>query len=380
MSSSQLRPTDTTARAPGPDLARGIMLLLMALAHSYVFLYATDGHLSAADQATILLEQTLASERARPMFFILFGYGLGQLYLRQQARHQEWSSIRTLLRRRGRFMILIGALHVTLLFYDVVAAYGLVTVVCAAMVRAPDRRLLRLAAWSLPVTFALYLTIGASSAPLATAVPAENPVYALTTRLLGWAASLALIGFVLVPAMTLGIWAARRRILEEPARHQTLLTRAAVIGITLAVLGGLPKAAIDALLWPDPSTAVRAFTSSLHATTGFLGGIGAIALIALISTKVTADRNHIGTAIRSLGQRSLTFYLFQSVAFVSVFAPVAAGLGGRVSFAGAAAIALAVWLTSIALADVMRRAGHRGPAEIALRHLSYRTARGSLSP
>ena len=78
-------PTEIGARALAPDLARGFMLLLMALAHSYVFLYGgADVALSGLDQATVLIEQTATSERARPMFFFLFGYGLTQLYLRQQ--------------------------------------------------------------------------------------------------------------------------------------------------------------------------------------------------------------------------------------------------------------------------------------------------------
>ncbi|OLT24879.1 hypothetical protein BJF83_23680 [Nocardiopsis sp. CNR-923] len=41
------------------------------------------------------------------------------------------------------------------------------------------------------------------------------------------------------PFMT-GVWAARRRLLEEPDRHRSLLRRLAAGGITAAVLGALP--------------------------------------------------------------------------------------------------------------------------------------------
>jgi uncharacterized protein len=169
----------------------------------------------------------------------------------------------------------------------------------------------------------------------------------------------------------LGIWAARRRILEEPERHRPLLVRTAGIGISLAIVGGLPKAAMDSLLWPEPPTMAKAFAGALHGMTGFVGGIGAIALIALIAIKLVHSRGRVVTAIRALGQRSLSFYFFQSVVFVAVFAPFAGGVGARTSFAGAAAVAIAAWLVSVALAELMRRSDYRGPAEIVLRRLTY---------
>ncbi|WP_376774031.1 DUF418 domain-containing protein [Allostreptomyces psammosilenae] len=58
--------------------------------------------------------------------------------------------------------------------------------------------------------------------------------------------------------------------------------------------------------------------------------------------------------------------------FVAVFAPYTLGLGGRLSDAGASAIALATWFGGVLIADRMRRSGHRGPAEILLRRLTYR--------
>jgi uncharacterized membrane protein YeiB len=35
-------------------------------------------------------------------------------------------------------------------------------------------------------------------------------------------------------------------------------------------------------------------------------------------------------------------------------------------------VAVVTWLLSLVIADLMRRAGHRGPAEILLRRLAYR--------
>lgn len=77
------------------------------------------------------------------------------------------------------------------------------------------------------------------------------------------------------------------------------------------------------------------------------------------------------TALAACGQRSLTCYLLQSVAFVAVFVPYTAALGGRLSDAGASAVAVATWLAPVLLVDAMRRAEWRGPAETLLRRLAY---------
>src|SRR5690349_4354934 len=79
------RPTPLGTRALGPDLARGFMLLFIALANSHYFLqgssvlggYPRDG--SAVDSAVTWLISTFVDGRAFPMFGVLFGYGVAQI-------------------------------------------------------------------------------------------------------------------------------------------------------------------------------------------------------------------------------------------------------------------------------------------------------------
>lgn len=54
-----------------------------------------------------------------------------------------------------------------------------------------------------------------------------------------------------------------------------------------------------------------------------------------------------------------------------LFSPYALGLAGRMSDTAAVATGVGVWLATVVLADLMRRAGVRGPAEAALRRLTY---------
>ncbi|GGO74391.1 DUF418 domain-containing protein [Nonomuraea cavernae] len=71
----------------------------------------------------------------------------------------------------------------------------------------------------------------------------------------------------------------------------------------------------------------------------------------------------------------MSLYLFQSVVFVVVFGPYGLRLQDDLGLAGATGVAAATWLLSLVIADLLRRAGHRGPAEILLRRLAYRQRR-----
>ena len=53
--------------------------------------------------------------------------------------------------------------------------------------------------------------------------------------------------------------------------------------------------------------------------------------------------------------------------------PYTLGWGATLGTGGAAVVALCTWLVSVLLADLLRRAGRRGPAEVLLRRLTYQS-------
>jgi len=173
------------------------------------------------------------------------------------------------------------------------------------------------------------------------------------------------------PGAIFGIWAARRRILDEPETHRRFLISTSTIFTAVSVLGALPAILIDNGTWTHPSTAATIAVSVLQPLTGYFGGIALTGLVALAAIAVGSATDPVTTAIAALGQRSLSFYLFQSIAFMILFWPWILGLQGGVGLTGATLIAAAVWLVSVVMADLMRRAGYRGPAETLLRRLSY---------
>jgi uncharacterized membrane protein YeiB len=173
-------------------------------------------------------------------------------------------------------------------------------------------------------------------------------------------------------AVLVGTWAARRGILTDPSAHRPLLVRTAIAGLTTAAVGGLPVGLAAGHFWEPTSLLVLWGLSALHAVTGVAGGLGYAAAIGLLAIRVGDRPGRVVQALVACGQRSLSGYLFQSVVFVVLLMPYTLGLGGRLGTAGVAVVALATWLVSVLLADLLRRRGRRGPAEVLLRRLTYR--------
>ncbi len=152
----------------------------------------------------------------------------------------------------------------------------------------------------------------------------------------------------------------------------------------------LPEALVVAGVWVPASTTGWAL-AMLHTLGGYAGSVGLAALVGVVvagrlpdggrgradgeSGRTGGAGGRLVTALAALGQRSLTFYLAQSLVWLLLFYPFTLGLSGTVSFAGAATIAVGVWAASVAAAAAMARAGRRGPAEVLVRKLTQRPRR-----
>lgn len=375
-----------TERAPAPDLARGLMLLLIAVAHAHMYLaghpagfrgYTLDG--TTLDRLVAGIQILLVDGRALPMFAGLFGYGLVQLANRRLAAGSGWPQVRRVLRRRSLWLLAFGFCHALLLFFgDILGAYGLVGLVLIGFVRRSDRALF----WAAGVGAVLHivvitlfglLTVAAEKGDTPAAM--ADPLQAAVTRMVGWIAMTpTYFAMSVVPAFLLGIWAARRRLLEEPAAHRGLLSRTVTVGTLIAVAGGLPLTLIDTRVW-IPSDAIGVSAYALHSVTGIAGGLAYAALVGLVVAGRRRDGRRPGAVSRALvacGRWSLTCYLLQSVVFVLLFTPYLGGLATRVGDAAATGIAVLTWLGTVVLAATLSRTGRRGPAETALRRLTYR--------
>ncbi|GAB2506267.1 DUF418 domain-containing protein [Promicromonospora xylanilytica] len=378
--SASTMPTPSARRALAPDLARGGMLLFIALAHAPLFVSAIDRGPEVVNEVTKVVHLLLVHNHARPLFAFLFGYALVQMMNRRQSRGASWSDVRGLVRRRGWWLVAIGGVHVLLFTpLDILAPYGIAGLLLVSLLRAKDATLLRVAGLTLvPATAAaavgmwLPLSQGISSYTVGSVATGDRSwTEAFVDRAAGWPYGLVIGILLVIPGVVLGMWVARRRVLDEPENHRTLLWRFSVVATVVSVLGAFPAVLVELGAWSNGNPVTVLVASVAQPLTGYAGGIALAGFIALVALTVADRPGRVTTAIQALGQRSMSMYLFQTVVWVGVFAPFGLGLEDRMGLAGASGVAVATWVVSVLIADLMRAAGHRGPAEILLRRLSY---------
>ncbi|WP_433219900.1 DUF418 domain-containing protein [Dactylosporangium sp. CS-047395] len=362
-------------RVLAPDLARGAMLLFIALANAANCAFAGQPGLDpdphGPGRVVNFLMATFVDARAYPVFAIMFGYGLVQLARRRSDR---------VLLRRNAMLIVFGAVHATLLYFgDFLGAYGIVGLVATVLlVRRGDRvHRIVLWLWAIQTVNAVILavlaatgfrdgTAGISNAPNPS-LAAPSYWASVLDRLAEWPVHTAtVLPFIVI--VWLGIWAARRRVLEDPAAHRTLLRWTAGVGLGISTVGALPYALTAAgLVHAAPGT-VEAM-ARVHAITGEYGGAGYVALFGLLALRLSGGTPRALQPVVALGQRSLSGYLLQSVCWLVLFSPWALGLGGTWA---ALFAAIGVWVGSALGAQALALRGVRGLAEVPLRKFAYR--------
>ena len=381
-------PVTGTERALAPDLIRGAMLLLIGLANSANFAFAGQPGVESSphglERVLNFVKLTFVDARAYPVFAVMFGYGLVQLTRRQRSAGATPGAVRRILLKRNGWLIAFGLVHATLLYFgDFLGAYGIVGIICTLFLlnRGDKFHRIILGIWALET---VYLLVIAAQAAL-TVVNSSGPAHPLTNdpnpslAAPSYGASVidrlheyplhtaSVVGFIMV--VWLGIWAARKQILENPGAHRKLLSWVAAVGLGITILGGLPLALVGAGWLHVDETAVDSLSFLSHAS-GMFGGPGYIAVFGLLVSRITTLSLPV-RAISALGQRSLSGYLFQSISWMVLLAPFTLDLRFGSTAYTAALIAIGVWVASVAGAYAMSKRSYRGPAETLLRRLVY---------
>ncbi|MCT1775281.1 DUF418 domain-containing protein [Brachybacterium sp. p3-SID957] len=423
-----------TQRAGGPDLARGLALLGIAMANTVGWLHGTQwtvllkqADATVADRIVNVIAALTVDNRGFPLFALLFGYGIGVLHRRSLARGERSRTFLGRMLRRHLVLLALGLAHGILLFSgDILASYAIIGMLCAVLVSRRSRWLLPLAmlltvpllapwGWA-DATYGLIPADGYPDASAATyleglEIRARDMLYGVGTALV---MDLGLLG-----PMAIGAIAARIHLLEQVTPNRDLLRPITAGGIAVGLAGAVP---LTAVLVADPHHAWFAsevglgILGVLHQLTGVAGALGAATGAALVADAVRgpadavpgpadavrghadavrgpadAVRGHAGESnpepsrrkpvavavhgVEALGATALTAYVLQSVIFLALYPPYTLDLGARIGSAWSAVIVLAGWLVMIVLASGLRRAGRRGPLEFVLRRLA-----GSTSP
>ena len=413
-------------RYPAPDVARGFMLLLIALANVGSWVAGPEGRApSTADRTWTFMSALFIDRRAYPLFALLFGFGLATMVNRRmasgidaycqqltgglrapsaaeldQAREQAAVDARRLVRRRGLWMVLFGLIHGAFFPSEIIGTYGIVAVVFAGwFAHKHHKRQLAVCALVLlsqfvPVVLAMLFGSGGEAAASGAAVPApaaaaptgagESMASALpwfVTNVNGWffTALSAAFTTMILPAAFLGARLADTDLIAHPERHRGLLTVAGIGGLALGALGALHE-----LLVPLTSAQPWAVDSTLIMILGLAGGCGWLAVLALYAGGPTADNRLTGLRrlLSNVGRRSMTAYLSQTVMFAGIFviAPRLTGRPLELGLVASAAVAVMVWLTTVVLCAVLERLGMPGPFESLLRIAVARSERSRTNP
>lgn len=373
-------PVPTSRRSWAPDLARGGVLLGIALANVGLYLHGTEigpglrpvGG-SPLDRALDLVVTLLVNDRSRPMFALLFGFGLVTMARRLTATGAGTRRRRSVLVRRQLLLMAFGVVHAGLLFEgDILGIYGATGLVLLLLMNRRPRVLVTWGSVSLLLLGVVYAVIDV--APTSGAAPVGY-LASVLDRLSTWVLGITvgtLLMIVLAP-MLVGVAMARAGLLDRPWEHVPLLRRLAVVGLLVGAVGGLPYALVVARVW-EPGAVTTGVSSAVHAVSGTAMGVAYVCLFALWAARLherRAARRGAPAVLAAVGERSLTCYLIQSVVLAPLLSPWGLGLGDGMGTATAYGIAVAVWLLTVAVAWGMAVAGRRGPFEVLLRRLTY---------
>jgi uncharacterized membrane protein YeiB len=373
-------------RSLAPDIARGGMLLFIALANIPIHLWGrgTDayGHisgLSPAEHIGLFLEQLIVAERSRPMFAVLYGFGMAVMAARMFARDIDAKGVRKVLRRRSLWLMAFGLIHATFLFIgDILAMYGATGLVALFFLHLSTPALKRWLLWS--SVYSLVITVPVMSFFFVQngggpPIPEDwHPylgqiAFGPLSSITGMVATVVLGMFI--PLILAGILLQRSGWLDHPEEHLPQLKKVFVTGMVVNVASALPVALVGLGVW-EPTKGIYQAAIGLTLLGGLYAGIGYICGFALLAHKLRGfGRRGVPGALAAVGERSLTSYLLQSIVMAPLLTAWGFGLGEDMGYLAAYGFAFGTWLFTILVAVMLDKAGKRGPFEVLLRRLTY---------
>ncbi|MFD1385849.1 DUF418 domain-containing protein [Oceanobacillus oncorhynchi subsp. oncorhynchi] len=377
--------TVQTKRALSLDIARGSMLFLIILSHIPLFLYTIEPGVitkvsgsTAFDHFLNFLMEIIVDNRARPLFAILFGYGLVMIY-RKQSERKGAAEAKRLIKRRCWYLILFGAILAGVAGgQDILMTYGIAGLLLISCLKKDNRKIKKYVLISTVICI-LYIPFFWGG------VLVENQSYGLPVELTGqetYAGTIlerlvsipiiplfTHITFPVIPSVLIGMWLGNINILIKPQNHLKLLKQLSLIGLTISLVGAIPLVLINDVWFPNLFTA--GFAYGIHILTGFAGGLGYAALFGLLGVRMKNHRGVILKAITAMGKRSLTFFVLHEVLTVILLSPIAFNLGASLTVTTSILIGIVMWMVTLSIAYLMECRQIAGPLENYMRYLVY---------
>lgn len=382
----QQKSQPSSKRAISLDLARGMMLLLIVLAHAPLYLYASDPGVMSRPASETFLDTIINSfgelvidNRARPMFAVLFGYGLVMTFEKQLSRGNSIKEALKTIKRRCFYLILFGIiLAVVIGGQDILMAYGIAGLLVGWLLSRDNKALYKATAIItliimiyLPFVWGSFINEMGSYGFGTDFSANDHYIQSFGDAIISFPIIPIMIHFLfpVIPSVLIGIWAGRKRLMVNSHLHHKKLIKIASIGITISIIGALPLVLIDKV-W-EPSLFVAGIIWGNHIITGMAAGIGYAALFGVIGNLIK-NPGLVTDSLTALGKRSLTFYVFNETLLVFLLSPVALDLGGTLNNTEVTFLAIAIWILSVMMASILEKNNVNGPLEVLMRRLVYR--------
>ncbi|MGB6005900.1 MAG: DUF418 domain-containing protein [Ornithinimicrobium sp.] len=363
------------------DGLRGCALLGIVVVNVEFILQHSDigwsEHTSALDLAARWAIIAFGQLKIYPIFALLFGYGLS-VQLSRSASVSNGLGRRYARRMAG--LVVLGALHGILFFPgDILLLYGVVGAACYPLRRLSSTALLAIAATVYAAASAVWLTVaiallvepvqlaGEVSATELAAYASGNVGDVLAQHVGAWPETAGFLFVVQGPAVCafflIGVVLGRTDVLRNPRAHALRLRR---VALTCAILG-TAVAGIGAAL---------ALFGGVAAPVGLAAGLVAApvlacAYVAALALLLSARKVRGSGLLRSSGRMSLSVYLAQSVVLTTLAYGYGGGLFGHLGPVSGVVLAVCVWAALAGCSVLWLRYARFGPAEWALRSLSY---------
>src|SRR5690625_662629 len=275
-------------RALSLDLARGSMLFLIILSHIPLFLYTIEPGVitkvagsTALDHLLNFLMEIIVDNRARPLFAVLFGYGLVMIY-RKQSERKGIAEAKLIVKRRCWYLILFGAILAGFAgVQDILMTYGIAGLLLVSSLNKGNRKIKKYVFIStiicliyIPLLWGVVI-LGNQSYGLSVELTGQETYF--NTFLEGMIAVPIIplfthIAFPVIPSVLMGIWLGNVNMLIKPQDHIRLLKQLTIGGLSLSLAGAIPLVLINDVWFP--SFFVAGLVYGIHIITGFAGEIG----------------------------------------------------------------------------------------------------------
>jgi uncharacterized protein len=391
-------PTQPNERVEIIDILRGFALFGILLVNMMYFAWPVYTEvvgkpwMHPLDNATSWFVSFFAAGKFFTLFSFLFGLGLA---VQMQRAEAKGVAIVPLYMRRLLVLLLIGIVHVVLLWFgDILTYYALLGFVLLLFRRTKPRRLLIWASVFLLIPLLLNAaftglirladdTSQIASSQTLEAQYQENYAQALTTYRSGSFAAMieqrvqdyafTSLGqvfsgslLIVLAMFLLGLYVGKRQLLQNAKEHLPFFKRVFVWGGVL----GLGGTTLEHLFLSSASPLEPTFLSLLGLA-GYIIGAPALSLCYASGLVLLAQRVKRLNVLAPLGRTALSNYLLQSLICTTLFYGYGFGLYGKVGPALGIVITVAIYALQIPLSHWWLRHFRFGPAEWLWRTLTY---------